>query len=212
MRRVGVFGGTFDPIHLGHIIVAEEVRVKLGLEQVVLVPAGRPWLKKHKEITLAEHRLTMAQLATEGRPHLTVSRIEVDRPGLSYTVDTIAAFSRIYDNEAELYFLLGSDALAELPRWKRPKKLLELCRLAVFSRPGFPVPSLDPIEMALPGVREKTVIVEVPQVDISATSIRKMVAEGASIGGLVPAPVELYILQHGLYRKFPAKGSSRARR
>ena len=196
---IGVFGGTFDPIHLGHLTVAEEVRVKLGLAQLLFVPAGQPWLKADRLITTAAHRLEMLSLAIAGNHHFAISPIEVDRSGPSYTVDTIATLKRHLGEEAKLFFLLGSDALAELPQWKEPSRLIQMCQLVAFIRPGVALSSLEWLESAIPGISQCISFVEVPQIDISATQIRNRVAQGASIRQLVPQAVERYILEQRLY-------------
>jgi len=197
----GVFGGTFDPIHRGHLVVAEEMRAKLGLVEVLFIPTGQPWLKSDRAVSPAKQRLEMVRLATRVNPHFKVSTIETDRSGSSYTVDTMEVLRRQAGDEAELWFFLGSDVLAELPKWKEPLRLIQLCRLAAFARPGFPLPPLEPLELAIPGLSQRVAFVEVSQVDISATEIRRRVAQGVSIHDLVPETVEMYIEEHGLYRE-----------
>lgn len=200
-RGIGVFGGTFDPIHWGHLVVAEEIRAKLGLAEVFFVPTGQPWLKSRGSVSPAKQRLEMVRLATRANPHFKVSAIETDRSGPSYTVDTMEILRRQAGDEAELWFFLGSDVLAELPKWKEPRRLIQLCRLAAFARPGFPLPLLGPLELAVPGLSQRVTFVEVSQVDISATEIRRRLAQGASIHNLVPEAVERYIQEHKLYRE-----------
>jgi nicotinate-nucleotide adenylyltransferase len=209
--NIGVLGGTFDPIHLGHLAAAEEVRAKLGLVEVLFVPAGHPWLKVDKStrplgtlradrsISPAKHRVEMVKLAIAGYPHFKLSTCEVDRPGPSYAVDTIGILQQQLGTEARLFFLLGSDALSELPQWKEPSRLIQICHLVAFTRPGFALPPLESLESAIPGLSQHVTFVEVPQVDISATQIRNRVSRGASIHGLVPQAVERYILEQGLY-------------
>jgi len=197
----GVFGGTFDPIHRGHLVVAEEMRAKLGLVEVLFIPTGQPWLKSNRAVSPAKQRLEMVRLATRVNPHFKVSTIETDRSGPSYTVDTMEVLRRQAGDEAELWFFLGSDVLAELPKWKEPLRLIQLCRLAAFARPGFPLPPLEPLELAIPGLSQRVTSVEVSQIDISASEIRRRVAQGVSIHDLVPEAVEGYIEEHGLYRE-----------
>lgn len=197
--NIGVLGGTFDPIHLGHLAVAEEVRTSLGLAEVLFVPAGEPWLKADRPISPAKHRVEMVKLAIAGNPHFKLSSCEVDRPGPSYAVDTIDILQEQLGTEARLFFLLGSDALSELPQWKEPSRLIQICQLVAFNRPGFPLPPLEPLESAIPGLSQHVTFVEVPQIDISATQIRNRVSRGASLHGLVPQAVERYILEQGLY-------------
>ena len=198
---IGVFGGTFDPIHLGHLVAAEEVRVKLDLDRILFVPAGRPWLKVDRPVSPAKHRLEMVRLAIADRPQFALSTVEVDRPGPSYTAETLELLRRQLGAEARIFFLLGSDGLPDLPEWREPRRLIQLCRLAVFARPGRPVPSLESLETAIPGLSENVVFVEVPQVDVSATQIRRQVAEGVSVRDWLPPMVEDYILTHGMYRE-----------
>jgi len=197
--NIGVFGGTFDPIHLGHVAVAEEVRTSHGLAEVLFVPAGQPWFKADRSISAAQHRVQMVKLAIAGHPHFKLSTCEVDRPGPSYAVDTIDVLQQQLGTEARLFFLLGSDALSELPQWKEPSRLIQICHLVAFTRPGFALPPLESLESTVPGLSQHVTFVEVPQIDISATQIRNRVFRGASIHGLVPPSVERYIQEQGLY-------------
>lgn len=199
--RIGVFGGTFDPIHSGHLVIAEDVRRELGLDEVLFVPAGQPWLKAERDVTEAAHRLEMAMLATALNPHFNVSTIELERPGPTYTVDTIAELKSGVAAGAELCFILGLDALAELPQWKDPERLVNMCRLVGVRRPGYEKLDLRPLESAVPGASEWVMMVDTPLIDVSATDIRSRVSQGISIRGLVPQTVEDYIAQHGLYRR-----------
>jgi len=200
-KDVAIFGGTFDPIHVGHLIVAEEVRVKLGVEEIVFVPVGQPWLKADRRISSGKHRLAMIRLAIADNPHFKVSTLEIDRPGLTYTVDTVDMLRRQMGSEAKLFFLMGGDSLRELPRWKEPKRLIQLCRLVVFTRPGSRLPSMNELEEGIPGVSDNIVIVEVPQIDVSATEVRQQVRQGDPIDELVLPAVKDYILGSGLYRE-----------
>lgn len=200
-KDVAIFGGTFDPIHVGHLIVAEEVRVKLGVEEIVFVPVGQPWLKADRRISSGKHRLAMIRLAIADNPHFKVSTLEIDRPGLTYTVDTVDMLRRQMGSEAKLFFLMGGDSLRELPQWKEPKRLIQLCRLVVFTRPGSRLPSMKGLEEGVPGVSDNIVIVEVPQIDVSATEVRQQVRQGDPIDELVLPAVKDYILGSGLYRE-----------
>jgi nicotinate-nucleotide adenylyltransferase len=201
--RVGVFGGTFDPIHYGHMAVAREIQATLDLAKMIFVPAGQPWLKADLPVTAAKHRVEMVRLAIARRKAFELSTIEADRPGLSYSVDTIETLQRQLGRDADFFFLLGSDALKDIPKWKDPQRLIQLCHLVTFARPGFRLPELGPLEKAVPGVTQRVLVVEVPQVDISATDIRFRVSEGKSIRRQVPRAVERYILEHGLYGTAP---------
>ncbi len=198
--RVGVLGGTFDPIHLAHLIMAEEARVRLVLEHVVFIPTGEPWLKAVQPITSPQVRLDMVRQAVACNPHFRVSSVEVDRPGPSYSVDTLDALRREEGADAELYFILGMDAIADLPRWHEPERFLELCTPVVFARTDSGSAGLDGLEHSLPGVKDRVVLLNGPVIEISSTDIRQRVGRGASIRYLVPAQVERFITEHGLYR------------
>jgi nicotinate-nucleotide adenylyltransferase len=197
--HIGVFGGTFDPIHLGHLGAAEATRHELRLGRVIFVPAGQPWLKAGIPVSPARHRLEMVRLALAAERHYELSTMEIDRTGPSYTVDTMRTLRRELGTNAELVLLIGSDALIDFPRWKEPARLIEICRLAAFARPDVAMPSLDDLELALPGICERITFVEIPQFNVSATEIRRLVTRGASIRHLVPRAVERYIVKHGLY-------------
>jgi nicotinate-nucleotide adenylyltransferase len=134
--NIGVLGGTFDPIHIGHLVVAEEARTKLGLSEVLFVPAGQPWLKQGHSITPAAHRVEMVRRAIADNPYFKLSTLEVERPGPSYTVDTLTLLQDQLSGEASLFFIIGRDTLAELPLWKEPEKVVQLCRLVVPPRLG----------------------------------------------------------------------------
>jgi nicotinate-nucleotide adenylyltransferase len=200
--KLGVLGGTFDPVHRGHLAVAREARESLGLDKVLMVPAGRPGSVKKAQLTGAQHRLAMLRLAVVGEPHLEVSTIETDRPGPSYTVDTMAALREKYGDQSEIYFILGDDSLAQLPAWHEPRRLIKLCRLVAVPRPGHPRPDLEALEARLPGIKERVTLLTGPHLDISATAIRARVARGESIADLVPEPVAVYIKMQELYQDY----------
>jgi len=197
--RVGVFGGTFDPIHLGHLAVARSIQSTLSLDKVIFVPAGQPWLKADTPVSPAKDRVEMVRLAIARRRAFELSEVEANRPGPSYSVDTMEGLQRQLGSDAVLFFLLGSDALMDIAKWKEPRRLIQICQLVAFTRPGFGLPTMDALEAAVPGLSGRVVFVEVPQVDIRATDIRSRIAEGRSIERLVPRAVERYILEHGLY-------------
>ncbi len=197
--KVGVLGGTFDPIHLGHLIIAEEVRQKLELEKVLFVPAGQPWLKGERNISAAEHRLQMALLATASNPYFNVSTIELERPGPTYSIDTVIELKVGLGGRAQVYLIVGFDALAELPSWKDRGGLVEMCQVVGVRRPGYADFDLGSLESSIPGASERIMIVDVPEIDISGTEIRRRVAQGLSIRYLVPETVERYIAEHNLY-------------
>jgi nicotinate-nucleotide adenylyltransferase len=198
---IGVLGGTFDPIHSGHLIIAEEARLKLRLARVLFVPAGQPWLKTGRTISPAAHRVEMVRGAIATNPHFELSTVEVDRPGPSYSVQTIAILQQQLGTEAAFFFLVGWDSLAELPQWKEPAKLIQLCKLVAVTRPGFSRPDLKTLEASVPGVTQSFVWLDIPPVDISSSDIRKRVAQGLSIHDLVSDEVESYIKEQKLYRQ-----------
>jgi nicotinate-nucleotide adenylyltransferase len=198
-KKVGILGGTFDPVHNAHLAIIDEARLELELDEIILVPAGRPWMKSDRKITPAEHRVCMLRLAIMGRYGFFISTAEIDRPGPSYTVDTLQEFNREYSGLAELYFLLGWDNLPELPRWKDPRKVIELCKLVAFPRPGSSLPDIDAIDKVIPGLCQRIILMERPMIDISATQIRQRVSKGLYISNLVPASVAEYIKEKGLY-------------
>jgi nicotinate-nucleotide adenylyltransferase len=200
-RKIGVLGGTFDPIHLGHLIMAEDIREKLGLGEVLFIPAGRPWLKlkEEKPISAADHRLAMVRLAVASNPHFKVSTMEIDRPGLSYSIDTILELKAELGAQVEIYFIVGPDALAEFPKWKEPAQLMGICQVVGIGRPKHTQVDLRKLERSVPGASQRIMLVAVPQIDISSTDIRRRVAQGLSIRYLVPEAVENYIAEHRLY-------------
>ncbi len=199
VNKVGILGGTFDPVHLGHIMVAEAAKTALELNEVILVPAGQPMSRPNENVTPAKHRLAMLQLAAEGSPYLKVSSMEIERKGPSYTADTIAALKKKSGGGNELYFILGWDSLAQLPDWHEPSKIISLCTLVAVPRPGYAKPSLKALEGVLPGISQKVIFLEKPSVDISATEVRKLAVKGESIDHLVPEAVAQYIKKNKLY-------------
>jgi nicotinate-nucleotide adenylyltransferase len=195
--NVGILGGTFDPIHIGHLVVAEEARIKLGFDEVLFVPAGRPWLKLDRNITPAVHRVEMVRRAIADNPHFKLSTLEVERPGPSYSVDTLTMLKKQMGSEASLFFVLGRDTLAELPLWKEPKKLVQLCRLVVAPRLGSK--DLKHLKTEIPGLLDKVIQLDMPVIGISSSEIRQRIAQGLAIRYLVPAAVEKYITEHKIY-------------
>jgi len=198
---IGVLGGTFDPVHAGHLVIAEEARLRLSLARVIFVPAGQPWLKTGRTITPAVHRVEMVRQAIAAKPYFELSIIEVDRPGPSYSVETITILQQQLGAEARFFFLVGWDSLAELPQWKEPDRLIQLCKVVAVTRPGFSRPDLKALESSVPGVTQSVVWLDIPPVDISSSDIRKRVAQGLSIHDLVSDEVESYIKEKKLYRK-----------
>ncbi len=199
--NIGVLGGTFDPIHMGHLVVAEEAKARLNLAEVLFVPAGLPWLRANSSLSAAEHRVQMVRLAIADKPYFKISTTEVERAGPSYTVDTIAELKGQFGAEDELFFILGWDCLTELPKWREPSRLVAMCRLVAVPRVGSPAPDLRALEASIPGLAKRVILLDKPGVDISASGIRDRVAQGLSIEDLVPEPVERYIREQGLYTR-----------
>ena len=197
--NIGVLGGTFDPIHMGHLVLAEEVRARLDLAEILFVPAGQPWLKVGSPVSPAGHRVEMVRLAIDDRPYFKLSTIEIERAGPTYTVDTIAELKAQLETGDELFFILGRDNLAELPRWRQPERLITMCRLVAVPRPGYPLPDLKALEAGIPGLSQRVVLLDRPEIDISASAIRDRVVQGLPIHHLVTEPVAGYIRQHRLY-------------
>jgi nicotinate-nucleotide adenylyltransferase len=198
--KLGVLGGTFDPVHRGHIRMAEEAGRALELDRMLLVPAGRPVSKTNRPVTPAEHRVNMLNLAVKNKPRLSVSTIEVDRPGPTFTIDTITALKKESGAQTEIYFILGWDSLAQLPEWREPARLAALCWLVAVPRPGCQKPDMVALEQKIPGIAKKVIFLEQPNINISATGIREKVARGENIDNLVNKAVAGYIKNHKLYQ------------
>ena len=201
--NIGVLGGTFDPIHIGHLKVAEEAVARLDLPRILFMPAGQPWLKLNNAgaISPLPHRLEMVRLGISGNPRFKLSTMEIERSGPTYTADTIAQLRSRLGEGDEIFFILGWDNLSQLPQWHQPERLIEMCRLVAVPRVDFPLPDLPALEKELPGITQRVILVDRPRVDVNASGIRQRVAQGQSIGEFVPAPVERYIKEHGLYAK-----------
>ena len=199
MAKLGVMGGTFDPAHTGHLAAAEYARVCLNLDEVVFVPAGRPWMKESDTVSAAEDRLAMVEAAVGPNPRFSVSRIDIERPGRTYTVDTLADLSRARGADAKLYLLLGIDALTELHRWREPSRVLTMATVVGIGRPGSGGPDLGNLEAVAPGASRLVLLTAGPGIDVSGSDIRRRVAAGHSIRHLVPEAVGEYIRAHGLY-------------
>lgn len=197
--RLGILGGTFDPIHIGHLILAEEARYQLKLDRVLLAPAADPPHKRAQGKSPAEHRVRMVELAIADNPHMALSRIDVDRPGPHYTLDLVRLLQEQYGPSAELYFLMGLDSLVDLPTWHRPVDLMQQCRLVAFSRPDADF-NWTALEAALPGVRSRVDLLIMPLVQISGRDLRQRAREGRPLRYLVLPKIEQYIHEHLLYR------------
>ena len=194
MKKYGIFGGTFNPPHLAHSIVADNVRQQLSLDKIIFIPSGNPPLK---ESIPAKHRLSMAKLAFGNDKNFEVSEIEIeDTENKSFTVNTLEKLKELYkDNETELYLIIGMDNLIELPNWKDPEKLFELAKIIVINRPG------NNKDDSRKDFREKATFVDVPDLEISSRMIRRNISEEKSIKYLVCNTVEEYIEKNGLYKK-----------
>jgi nicotinate-nucleotide adenylyltransferase len=200
-RALGILGGTFDPVHLGHLAVAEEAREALDLERVIFVPAARPPHKLDVEVSPAEHRAAMLDLAVRDNPDFAISRMELERPGPSYSVDTVAAIAgqSAREGRPEPVFILSAEALEGLPTWREPRRILELSRIAVAPRPGSAVPGRDALAAGFPGLEDRFLVLPGPRLGHASSDIRSRVLSGRSIRYLVPDPVAAYIAQHRLY-------------
>lgn len=200
LQRIGLMGGTFDPIHYGHLVTAEAARCEFNLDKVIFIPSGQPPHKKGYQVTAAEHRYRMTVLATASNPFFAVSRIEIERPGVSYTIDTVTEFRRLLGPEPELYFITGADAILEILHWKDVGELLKKCRFIAATRPGFLLEKLEDLKPLLPlECWQRIHIIEVPALAISSTDIRRRVRERKTIKYLLPEAVEEYIRREGLY-------------
>lgn len=199
-RKIGIMGGTFDPIHVGHLVTAEAVRIEYCLEKVLFIPAANPPHKQDSQVISAVHRYIMTVMATYSNPHFYVSSIEMERPGPSYTIDTIRILAEQYGSECELFFITGADAVGDLPTWNGIEELLDLCRFIATTRPGC-VSTLDEViaQFGDKG-RDRIHRLTTPELEISSTDIRERVKRGRSIKYIVPESVESYILKEGLYR------------
>jgi nicotinate-nucleotide adenylyltransferase len=201
-RRIGVMGGTFDPIHHGHLVAAEEARWQFDLDKVVFVPTGQPW-QKPVGVSPAEDRYQMTLIATASNPKFTVSRVEIDHQGPTYTIDTLRRLRRQHPGDTRLYFITGADAVLQILTWKQPDQVLAQAEFIAATRPGF---DLDRLVSQVPGAAGRVHRMEIPALAISSTDIRARAARGAPIQYLVPDGVARYIHKHALYRPPAAAG------
>ena len=199
--KIGVFGGTFDPVHVGHLIAAERSREVLELDQVLFIPAGQPYFKVDRRITGAPHRLAMVELAVESNPRFAASDMEIARSGPTYTVDTLEELRSQLGTETELFVILGVDSLRELERWHQPARILGMSRLVALPRPGMADADAGMLDAISPGSSSRVEVMDGPLIDVSASDIRRRVSQGLSIRYLVPEAVEAYIDEHGLYMR-----------
>ncbi|WP_040394711.1 nicotinate-nucleotide adenylyltransferase [Centipeda periodontii] len=199
-RRIGIMGGTFDPIHMGHLITAEMVRCAVPLDEVLFIPSARPPHKDGTRAASPEDRLAMTKRAVQENPHFSVSDIELKRDGLSYTVDTIAELQS-RSHGATLFFITGADAMNDLYLWHEPKRLLRSCQFIVATRQGVPLDELLLAEKFTAEERSHIQVLPTPHLEIASSTIRARIREGLSIRYLVPRTVEEYIEKRGLYRE-----------
>ncbi len=198
--RLGIMGGTFDPIHYGHLVTAEEALVQFNLDRVIFMPTGRPAAKSNDYVSEPEHRYLMTVLATAANPDFDVSRLEIDRPGLTFTVETLQALRDEHGPSAELFFITGADAVWEIVSWKEADKVAGLATFIAATRPGYDLEGARALhERQATGFRIE--YIEVPALAISSTDLRQRVAQRRPIRYLAPEPVVSYIQKHGLYRE-----------
>nr|WP_257160320.1 nicotinate-nucleotide adenylyltransferase [Corynebacterium cystitidis] len=193
-RRIGVMGGTFDPIHHGHLVAASEVADRFRLDEVIFVPTGKPWQKADRTVTDSEDRYLMTVIATASNPRFTVSRVDIDRPGPTYTIDTLRDLNQIYPHD-NLFFITGADALASILSWRDWQKMFDLAEFVGVTRPGYEL-----TEDMLPDAhQEKVHLIDVPAMAISSTDCRRRCATGRPVWYLVPDGVVQFIAKHQLY-------------
>ena len=201
-ERIGLYGGSFDPIHFGHLISARSIAEQINLSRVILVPAPRPPHKTASQLTDARHRLAMARLAVQGDPLFEVSDVELHRAGPSYTIDTVGHFRSLLGEAAELFWIIGADSLPELPSWRRVGELVKIVQIVTARRPGSRLTDMANLSAAVGAAQAQALLehcVETPEIDISSTDIRRRVSVGLPIRYLVPDLVGSYITQEGLY-------------
>ncbi|HOM02953.1 MAG TPA: nicotinate-nucleotide adenylyltransferase [Acetivibrio sp.] len=202
VKKIGILGGTFDPIHNGHLIMAEIIRGAFELDKVLFIPSGNPPHKKEQTVTDAYHRYNMVCEALKGNSHFEVSRIEVDREGYTYTIDTLGVLNEQYKGIATLYYIIGADVLYDLLTWKDYEKVFKICRFIAALRPGSDIEGFnDRIKYLEDTFSASILAAQIPLIEISSTMIRNRVKEGKSIKYLVPDAVENYIKREGLYLK-----------
>lgn len=202
IKKYGIMGGTFDPIHSGHLAIAEEIRYKFNLDKVIFIPAGNPPHKDSRKVTSSNHRYQMALLATISNPYFDISSIEIEREGITYTIDTIMELKKCCGDEAEFYFITGADSLLQLSTWKDVDKLLSICKFIAATRPGFQMSKIESKVKELESKYNRSIYtVTVPALQISSTDIRNRIKNGITVKYLLPEAVEAYIIKHKLYQE-----------
>ena len=196
--RLGIMGGTFDPIHYGHLVTAEQAREAAGLDLVLFMPAGSPAFKQGARVTAPEDRYAMTLLATAANPAFDASRFEIDRPGITYTVDTLEALRARYPENVRLFFITGADAILDIVSWHNARRIASLAALIAATRPGYDIEEAQ-ARIAASGIDFDVRYIEIPALAISSTNIRERVAAGKSIRYLMPETVRGYIAKNGLY-------------
>ena len=206
--RVGILGGTFDPVHIGHLAMGEEARSQLKLDRVLFLPVGQPWLKEGQPLSEARHRVEMVRLAVSPNPHFELCLEEIERPGPTYTVDTVEAFQRHGGSARGLIFIVGSDAMEQFHLWKEPERLLELCDWVVVERPGHESFDLAALCAQYPRATESVRLLSMPAMGVSGTEIRRRAAAGISLRYQVPDSVAAYIEEQRLYSSGQHEGDT----
>ncbi len=203
-KKIGIMGGTFNPIHNGHLVTAQEALSQFKLDMVVFIPTGDPPHKIENEVASAEDRYIMTVIATSSNSNFFVSRMEIDRSGKSYTIDTVRQLKRIYGRDSMLYFITGADAILEILTWKNTDEIVLLCKFIAATRPGYDLSRIEDLRKRLFNNTEtadkKIYIMEIPALSISSTDIRNRIRHNRPIDYLLPEGVSNYILKHGLYK------------
>ncbi len=203
-RRIGIIGGTFDPIHHGHLLAAEQARWEFGLERVLFIPTGQPW-QKPNGVSPAEDRYLMTVIATASNPAFATSRTEIDHPGPTYTADTLRRLHAQFGDGARLFFVTGADAVLQILTWREQEEVLKLAELIAATRPGYDLADLADLLKRVPAASGRVHVMEIPGLAISSTDIRARAARGAPIQYLVPDEVASYVRKRGLYRPGPTE-------
>ncbi len=200
-----ILGGTFDPIHNGHLKIAEYVQKELKVDEIIFVPAGQPYFKIMKPVTKAETRLEMVSLAIEGKKGMTVSDIEINRQGFTYTIDTLRELRSTMNKDDELYFILGWDNLLSFDKWKDAEDILKLCKLVAIPRTGYAQPTKESLDKVIPGFSKRVILLDQPVIDVSSSEIRSRIINKEPIDDLVPTSIASFIRRHRMYRIYTRK-------